>query len=354
MQTLQTAIGLSESISKPARTPTYIWSARFDTTLLLAPLAAGLTVGALTVTDPRLFPSLLFLDVWLLGYHHVVATYTRLAFDRQSLRTNRFLAVDLLFLIMAGVVLVTLAGGAWLIATAFLYLQWFHYMRQGYGLSRMYFRATPRGTGAPSRDVITDAVIYTVPVYGIAQRSTTMGGTFLGSPGTPIILPEPLILILGAVAAVAVAAWTLRTATDWWQGRLDRHYAGFVLSHVLIFLIGYVLIDDVNIGWLTVNAWHNLQYVLVIWMVNTKRYAGGIDPTARLLSTVSQPGRVWWYFGTCLAISTFVYFNLNQLTGAVLGGSLAATLGVYMGINFHHYVVDALIWKRRRVARVVA
>jgi hypothetical protein len=354
MQTLQAAIGLSESTPKPARTSTYIWSAGFDTTLLLAPLATGLAVGALTVADPRLFPSLLFLDVWLLGYHHVVATYTRLAFDRQSLRTNRFLAVDLLFLIMAGAVLVTLAGGAWLIATAFLYLQWFHYMRQGYGLSRMYFRATPRGTGAQSRDVITDAVIYTVPVYGIAQRSTTMGDTFLGSPVTRIILPEPLTLILGAVAAVAVAAWTLRTATDWWQGRLDRHYAGFVLSHVLIFLIGYVLIDDVNIGWLTVNAWHNFQYVLVIWMVNSKRYAGGVDPTARLLSTVSQPGRVWWYFGTCLAISTFVYFNLNQLTVAVLGGSLAATLGVYMGINFHHYVVDALIWKRRRVARVVA
>jgi hypothetical protein len=34
----------------------------------------------------------------------------------------------------------------------------------------------------------------------------------------------------------------------------------------------------------------------------------------------------------------------------VLGGGLAVTLGVYMGINFHHYVVDALIWKRKRAA----
>jgi hypothetical protein len=34
------------------------------------------------------------------------------------------------------------------IATAFMYLQWFHYMRQGYGIARMYYRATPGRTGA--------------------------------------------------------------------------------------------------------------------------------------------------------------------------------------------------------------
>jgi hypothetical protein len=25
-------------------------------------------------------------------------------------------------------------------------------------------------------------------------------------------------------------------------------------------------------------------------------------------------------------------------------------VGIFMGINFHHYIVDALIWKRRRTA----
>ena len=31
------------------------------------------------------------------------------------------------------------------------------------------------------------------------------------------------------------------------------------------------------------------------------------------------------------------------------GGGLAITAGIYMGINFHHYVIDALISKRRPV-----
>ena len=44
-----------------------------------------------------------------------------------------------------------------------------------------------------------------------------------------------------------------------------------------------------------------------------------------------------------------MYLVLNRFTVLVMGGGLAATLGVYMGINFHHYIVDALIWKRRSV-----
>jgi len=75
---------------------TYIRSREFDTTLLAAPILAGLAAALMVTADARLYPILLLADLWLLGYHHVVATYTRLAFDTQSLRRNRFLAVDLL------------------------------------------------------------------------------------------------------------------------------------------------------------------------------------------------------------------------------------------------------------------
>jgi hypothetical protein len=69
---------------------TYIRSREFDTTLLAAPIVAGLVAALMVTADARLYPILLLADLWLLGYHHVVATYTRLAFDTQSLRRNRF------------------------------------------------------------------------------------------------------------------------------------------------------------------------------------------------------------------------------------------------------------------------
>ncbi len=327
---------------------TYIRSREFDTTLLAAPMVAGLLAAVMVAADARLYPILLLADLWLLGYHHVVATYTRLAFDTQSLRRNRFLAVDLLGIVTLVTLGVALTAGAWVVATAFLYLQWFHYMRQGYGIARMYYRATPEGQMPGSRDLIADLVIYLVPIYGIAARSATMGDRFLGIAVTPLVLPDSVLKVLGFAAAAAVIAWVARIVHAALTKTLDLQYAGFIASHIVIFLVAYVTIADVNAGWLAINVWHNFQYVLVVWMSNARRYAGGIDPSARFLSRLSQPGRVTMYFACCLAIATVIYAALDRFTVIVLGGGMAITIGIYMGINFHHYIVDALIWKRRK------
>ena len=341
---------LSAPLAAPAARRAYVRNAGFDATLLMAPALAGVAASGVVLAAPWLYAFVLLADLWLLGYHHVVATYTRLAFDGASLRTNRFLAIDLLVLVIAATLVLAMTAGAWVVVSAFLYLQWFHYTRQGYGIARMYFRATPQGQRADARDLAADLVIYLVPVYCIAARSATMGQEFLALPVRTLVLPEPVIAMLGVAAAAAVAAWLMRSARAAMCGSLDVTYTAFIASHVGIFVLGYVLIDDVNVGWLGVNVWHNFQYVLVVWMTNAKRYAGGVDPAAKLLSTISQPGRVVAYFATCLAITTVVYLLLDRITTLMLGGGLAVTLGLYMGINFHHYVVDALIWKRRRPA----
>jgi hypothetical protein len=339
------------AVSEMAAPRSYIRSREFDTTLLAAPIGAGLAAALVVTADPRLYPILLVVDLWLLGYHHVIATYTRLAFDPTSLRKNRFLAVDLLVLVTLGTLALALTAGAWVIATAFLYLQWFHYMRQGYGIARMYYRATPDGKVPGSRDVAADLTIYLVPIYGIAARSATMGDKFLGLPVKTLVLPEAIITMLGIAAAAAVIGWVVKSTRAAMAETLDLEYAAFVASHIGIFLVAYIFVDDVNAGWLAINVWHNLQYVLVVWMSNAKRYAGGVDPSARFLSRLSQPGRVLMYFACCLAITTIVYAAIDRFTVLVLGGGMAITVGIYMGINFHHYIVDALIWKRRKAPR---
>jgi hypothetical protein len=216
----------------------------------------------------------------------------------------------------------------------------------------MYYRATPDGQTPGSRDVAADFVIYLVPIYGIAARSATMGDKFLGLPVKAVVLPETIVMLLGVAAAAAAMAWLVKIMRAAIAETLDLEYTAFIVSHVGIFLVAYVFVEDVNTGWLAINVWHNLQYVLVVWMSNAKRYASGIDPSARFLSRLSQPGRVMMYFACCLAITTIVYAAIDRFTVLVLGGGLAITIGIYMGINFHHYIVDALIWKRRKARRL--
>ena len=121
-----------------------------------------------------------------------------------------------------------------------------------------------------------------------------------------------------------------------------------MLSHFAIFAAGYVLIEDLTYGWLAINIWHNAQYILFVWMYNARRFGGGIDPEARFLSYISQPKRLWLYLLICVAITGVVYWAILGTLSAIFFAGLSATIVLYQIVNFHHYVVDAIIWKRRR------
>ena len=116
-----------------------------------------------------------------------------------------------------------------------------------------------------------------------------------------------------------------------------------------IFFVGYCLIPSFDHGWLAINIWHNAQYVLFVWLFNRNRFRGGVRRDARLLSWSVQPGRAWAYFGLCIALSTVVYLSLSSATAHFAAATaLPASLILFQTINFHHYIVDALIWKVRQ------
>ena len=76
----------------------------------------------------------------------------------------------------------------------------------------------------------------------------------------------------------------------------------------------------------------------------------GIDPQARFLSYISQPGRLRLYLLTCTAIAAAVYGVVLQAIDWLFFAGVSATIVLYQIVNFHHYIVDALIWKTRRPA----
>jgi hypothetical protein len=121
-----------------------------------------------------------------------------------------------------------------------------------------------------------------------------------------------------------------------------------MLSHLTIFALGYLVVEDLNAGWLTINIWHNAQYILLVWIYNNNRFKGGVDPRHRFLSTISQPRRVALYFLICLGISTVFYMAIEGVLNLLGLSLLTLTLVVYQTLNFHHYIVDGIIWKVRK------
>lgn len=319
----------------------------FDLGFIVGIALLALASGWLVVRDPRLFAPILLLDLWLLGYHHVVATYTRLCFDRESFRANRVFLFWLPPFILAGVVLMILGFGAWSVATLYLYWQWFHYTRQSYGVGQAYRRKA--GSLVVESEWFAKAAFYLLPIWGILHRSHQAPELFLGMELRVIPVPALAVEIVGYCALAGVAWWLAGRIIAWWHGRLPAAHTLYVLSHFTVFFVGYILIEDINFGWLVINIWHNAQYVLFVWLFNSNRFKSGIDPKAKLLSTLSQPNNAWRYFLVCFGISTTVYLGLDASLSWFESMALPLVLIVYQAINFHHYIVDAVIWRRRRV-----
>jgi hypothetical protein len=318
---------------------------RFDLIFIAGITGLALAAGAAAIVDPQLLMPILLADLWLLGYHHVVSTYTRLCFDRESLRRYGFLVFGLPFVVAAASLAAAVAiSGIWIIVSVYFYWQWFHYARQSWGIAQAYRRKSARALPPPGR--LDTILFYALPVAGVLNRSASDVETFLGMPIRWVPVPPAFATAAIAVALVLVAVWIGRTVQQYRRGEASMPYILYQLSHHLIFCTAYLLVPDITVGWLIVNIWHNAQYVLFVWLFNNRRFAAGISPKAPLLSRLSQDGKIVWYLVFCLAISTAVYWTIGNVLPLVMA---LPVFIIYQIINFHHYVVDAIVWRSAQV-----
>jgi hypothetical protein len=346
----------ASAVSTPALTTTpagWLRSPAFDLNLIGTVALVALATGVVGTVRPDLFGAILIIDLWLLGYHHVISTFTRLCFDRDSFKQHRFLVVELPMIVIAATIAAVYVFGAWVLPTTYLYWQWFHYTRQSYGIERMYRRKAPEGTAV--HDYLTTRALYLLPLFGILYRSWQRPETFLGMEVKYLPVSDLALGIVAGLAAAAIAAWLGSSLVALYRGELAVAHFLYVLSHHAVFLTAYYLIDDITTGWLVLNVWHNIQYIMFVWWFNNKRFGDQVDPDHEFLSTLCQSKHVVWYLAMCVGIATLIYGGLAIVSGGYsLVDAVPAALVVSMVLNFHHYVVDGIIWKRKKTPSAVA
>jgi len=316
----------------------------FDLTLIVGVALLALGSGSLSVIVPQLFLPLLILDLWFLGYHHVVATFTRLCFDAESFHEYKFLVLGLPIIVAVSVVVAFLAIGPWVVASTYLYWQWFHYTRQSYGLARIY--QIKAGIQPSPFD---QWVIYSLPLAGILYRSFQSPGYFLWLELKVFPVSYWMFAVVFAVSIGVTVLWLYSQINAYREGRFAGAYFLYMVSHFLIFYVGYILIQGINEGWLVLNIWHNAQYILFVWMFNNKRFKNQIDPKHHFLSMLSLKKNQWLYYGLCLVISTVAYKGIGEVFGVFNFDSIPMiSVVIFQTINFHHYIADGIIWKVRK------
>ncbi len=329
--------------TEQALAPAFGWlrGPRFDLVFLVGTPVLAIASGVTVVYAPQLFLPILIANLWFFGYQHVIATYTRLCFDRESFSEHRFLVLGLPLLVLAGVAAASWVAGFWVLATVYFYWQWFHYSRQSFGVAQAYRRKAPGG--ADENERLAKATFYLLPLWGILSRSNQDPGQFLGLELRVLPVPDLAVNVVGLLALASLVWWVATRVMAWWQGRLAVAHTLYLVSHFAIFGIGYVAIDSIDAGWLVLNIWHNIQYILFVWLYNNRRFRDGVSAKARFLSRLSQSRNFWVYGLVCFGLSTLLYMTLNSFVVALVPGII-----VYQTINFHHYLVDGMIWKMRK------
>ncbi|WP_298913106.1 hypothetical protein [uncultured Roseobacter sp.] len=324
----------------------WIRNARFDTGFIFGLLALSCITALVILVEPSLFYPILVIDLWFLGYHHVISTFTRICFDKESFQEHRFLMVGLLPIVIVATLGVVWIAGLWVVVTIYFYWQWYHYTRQSWGISRAY-RGKDREASYED-GWLDQAIFYAVPVFGILSRSAEQHPTFIGMELWSFPVPPLLANLSGYVAMGLLIYWLIARVRATAEGRLAIVHTMYMMTHFAIFYLAYIATSDITLGWLMINIWHNAQYILFVWMYNNKRFSGGVDPDAKFLSYISQSGRLWLYLLTCVAITGVVYWGVLRTIDWLFFAGLSATIVLYQIVNFHHYMVDSKIWKLRK------
>lgn len=322
---------------------TCLYTPTFDFVFIVGVFALTVLLGGIALASVSAAICVAYFNFWLLAPAHVVSTFTRIAFDRTQIKRHWFLLFALPLLVLISTASLTWFGGIVTLNTLYFTWQAWHYTRQSHGIARAYRRTSL--LEARGHDRLTECVIFGFSSWGLLHRAAQQPVEFFQSPIWCFDIPDKWLMSVGCVSMTALVLWLWRQLNVSKGAVPSTNYTLFVLSHVSMTMISYFMIDDITYGWLFINLWHNAQYLLFVWVYNRKRYSHGIEAKHYVISWLCQPKHIYYYALTCTVLGIILYSMLGIASKLAAWHVLPFTLVLYQTVAFHHYLVDAVIWR---------
>jgi len=305
---------------------------------------------------------------------HLVSTWTRVYFDPKEWRSRKVATV----VVPIGIFLTVLfmnwklaALGPRVLNSTILYWATWHFVAQNWGILRIYQRKSSEALTATAVQLEKPLLVLIVLVC-ISHRLYTGPRVLFGVE--VLYPPLPRALVLGLLAPIALLLGTLVFIRI-----RERHLPhakaawvrlAFIGASFLGFFVPFQLItsDDTS-AFAAAACWHGLQYLGMVRHYNRNAWKKGVDPSARVISWLSQPGwtRGFLYWVLLMALAGCVYATAG-LMSALTSGTIEAVqvpalkvLTMLPAWNFYtwagiiwvsatlsHYWIDGVIWKLRR------
>jgi hypothetical protein len=309
-------------------------------------LLPALDDGAYTLTHP----AVLLLLAWGVFFDgtHVFGTYARTYLSPNAAAREALPGRAAWLIVLVGPALAwfdaqwcepgpSLLGHAgWLFRSfllfAYLWAYW-HLVRQHYGFLALYRRREPASAARIHLDTVA---LWLGCLYPYLRFSLSAGYAHSGLPQllTKAVadLLRPALDAAFATALLALAAYTIAR-----RPRLGPRHS-LVVIVVSFHLLVFAVLDNLLVITAALTIFHNLQYHRIVWQYER---AQGRRPTGNALR--------YLVLGTLFGLA---WYGPRTLGVALVDSDLARNLllGLGWGVAFHHYYVDARIWRVRRGA----
>lgn len=322
----------------------WLVSPRFDLAFFIG---AGLPVLAIKLLDQA--PTNVVNAVFLLGFvvmagSHVGSTWSITHLNAELMQKHPFRYKWLALALLVG-------GGIWgtvsdiyftVVVNLFVYWGMYHMAKQHYGFVMLY---KAKGNNRDRIDYALDRyVLYATTLIPVLW---VMGGRYeiFGQPLFHYAFPTWLLTTTQWVYGLALVVYVARQVLLLVQGQsLNVPKLLLMAVAILNWYVGFVLVQNPLLKYLTVNIFHSMQYDALVWFYNKNRWTGApVSRGARFIAYLSQPHNAWKYI-LVAALYPVLAFTIEQ-TSLLL--RLPIVFAAMESLPIYHYIVDGWIWKVR-------
>jgi hypothetical protein len=284
---------------------------------------------------------------------HVWSTLFRTYLHSENFNRDRNILLVIPFLVwIVGVIIYSLGGHYFWTFVA--YLAVFHFIRQQYGFMRLY----SRGENRPKIEtIIDDVLIHILPLYPVVYWHTHLPRNFSWMMEGDFILGLSLTWerIFFFLYCISILFYLVKAIKNVLQGipfNVPKNL--LILSTALNWYVGIVYFNSDLAFTLTNVVAHGIPYLALIWSQEKKDqkrflnwFSGFIFVGIILLFAYGEEA-LWAGFIWREHLEVFSFFSyLPEVSDSATLALLVPLLTVPQAT---HYVLDGIIWKKRRMS----
>lgn len=326
----------------------WIRSARWDLAWLLGS-ALIVPVVLLLVWGGMSSASLMLVITAIIGGPHLFSTYVVTFLDPAFRRAHGRMLV-LLTLGIPPLVVWGVVTNFPVLLSIFIFLASLHVVQQNAYLTDVYRRRNGQPEAPRSRWI--DYGLLFVCMHPIASWKLVHDDFYLGE--IPIRLPEILTgwwtyVTVWIVFAFFLVAWIRKTVLESRSGTLNRPKSLLigVTATIAFFVPAAADGARLELAFQSVNAWHSIQYLGIVWFALMARKRHGLI-RSKFVRGIAGEGRVQTmrFYGFCLLVTVVL---LGLLYGVVAADPLGLSFQQYWYIMvlsplLIHYGLDAYLF----------